>query len=539
MLSYWVLSKYRPKNGCIFNQSYCYILIIPGFGVITTTLSASSNKSVFGYLGIVQHFLLRIVKFCLSHMSRLILNSIIFKFLLLLIFLFLVYLGLGEKNSSYFVSTLVLFFIIYSSIKAKNKVKHILVFSLNLLFISSFWYIIGECFNLEIMYSFLGSYILLGFDDFDLSHDVESMLGLHYHEKCIGDTGGPGGDPEGGPDFSPYFCMDTSSIESDKGNNFNDGLKILQHNPALHNYKEYIEYENFRYKVSDLEIDIKEHNDNILYTKTNEFVFEKQEIRKYLEAGQKLNNYYSKSSNVTPIAYLNDIQNGLYEFTLEYNTLKKAKFFYENKGINLSKDYEVAFEIWQKRQIAISLNTYYNLKMQSLALGSHIPNWYDNSTVYDEVRENLIWVEYYLINIKAIYDGISAKKFNYFKLDNSEFDNFELSIGKSHYEKYKECRHFLNEYSMKSFDVDHMPKSVIEFWYKEVLLPDKEYYNRCHNEYGKVGLGLAEKFSKKFFNFEEYHNRYHSDSNLGLGLAEKFSKKNFNLTNYMSNLYKK
>jgi cytochrome c oxidase subunit 1 len=30
-----------------------YILIIPGFGVISTTISASSNKNVFGYLGMV------------------------------------------------------------------------------------------------------------------------------------------------------------------------------------------------------------------------------------------------------------------------------------------------------------------------------------------------------------------------------------------------------------------------------------------------------------------------------------------------------
>lgn len=53
MLSYWVLSKYRSNNGYTFNQNYCYILIIPGFGVISTTISASSNKSVFGYLGMV------------------------------------------------------------------------------------------------------------------------------------------------------------------------------------------------------------------------------------------------------------------------------------------------------------------------------------------------------------------------------------------------------------------------------------------------------------------------------------------------------
>jgi len=52
MLNTWVLSKYRLWYYYTLDQKHCYILIIPGFGVISTTISASSNKSVFGYLGI-------------------------------------------------------------------------------------------------------------------------------------------------------------------------------------------------------------------------------------------------------------------------------------------------------------------------------------------------------------------------------------------------------------------------------------------------------------------------------------------------------
>lgn len=45
----WPLVTYRRANYSI-NQNFCYILIIPGFGIISTVIAAGSGKNVFGYL---------------------------------------------------------------------------------------------------------------------------------------------------------------------------------------------------------------------------------------------------------------------------------------------------------------------------------------------------------------------------------------------------------------------------------------------------------------------------------------------------------
>ena len=39
---------------------FCYILIIPGFGIISTVIASASNKNVFGYLGMVYAMLSKI-----------------------------------------------------------------------------------------------------------------------------------------------------------------------------------------------------------------------------------------------------------------------------------------------------------------------------------------------------------------------------------------------------------------------------------------------------------------------------------------------
>ncbi len=341
----------------------------------------------------------------------------------------------------------------------------------------------------------------MGFDDFDLSQDVESVLDLHLHKKCIGDPGGPGG-PNGGPDFSPLFYMNTSNTNTDWGENLNnnDPLKKLQNNPALDNYKKYIKYEDFEYDIASLQKDLCVYNNKVLHTEINELLFEKKAIEKYLKRDAESNNCRVRCAFQTPLQFVCELQDWLYEGTLEYNTLKKAKLYYENVDLRLNEDHKYAFETWQKRQIAMDLDFFRDLKIRSPEFAK--VNMFVDSVVYDEIIDNLLYTELQLIQAKLVYEGIKAEKFNYFSLNYSEFDAFVSSITESNVKDYREAYDFINKHYLERFDIYNMSRPGIEVFFKMY----KSYYIEDLNTFksSKVGIEFSANFIKRDFTLSHF-----------------------------------
>ncbi len=234
------------------------------------------------------------------------------------------------------ITSLVWLLITYSGIKAKEKIKFIVTFCFNLLIICVFWYMISKSFSLEIISLFIGNYILISFDDFDYSETVNS-LGLH--KKCFGDPGGPGGN--GDPDFNPVLFASLLDKDTKQTYNYTDLPRAQLYDlPELKDFKNSIKHNDIEYKTSCIQEDIKEYNKKVVHTSKDEMRFEKDII---IKEDSSLNKYLSRCTNQTPLEFVNFLQSSKYMFTLQYNTLHKAKLYYEKDGAGLSEDYKYAF----------------------------------------------------------------------------------------------------------------------------------------------------------------------------------------------------
>ena len=119
--------------------------------------------------------------------------------------------------------------------------------------------------DINLLNSFLFSYILLGLEDFDFS-DIIDSLGLH--NKSIGDPGNPKF-PQGGPDPNPFmYCSKLNLDNNDSSGDFHNNLSVQV-------LKDSILYNNVWHDKTRVIDIITSNNNNIPGTATNEMLKEK------------------------------------------------------------------------------------------------------------------------------------------------------------------------------------------------------------------------------------------------------------------------
>jgi len=106
-----------------------------------------------------------------------------------------------------------------------------------------------------------------------------------------------------------------------------------------------------------------------------------------------------------------------HSFTLEYNTLSKAKYYFENRyKENLDFSYKRSFEIWQKRQIG---RDYKNAHLNDLFKDKFSPTnhfYYDfinDNNAYFETTIDLYYVQLYLAQLKHILEVLETNNIKY------------------------------------------------------------------------------------------------------------------------------
>lgn len=356
------------------------------------------------------------------------------------------YAGLAVNTASFISMAFIWLLILHGYIKANSRITFRGKFFVNISIITAFLFAVNKGISSEFVL-LLGNNMATNckscykdYDNFDydaFEFDYSSILDRYYlHKKSIGDPSGPTGN-NGYPDLNPYGDLaDSCSIIR----YLQDYDKILHNHPGVQNYKDMIVKDWIMYKTSDLQKAIKMHNEKLVPTKEHDLPVKKAYIlsRTLNEFGD----YRYKYKH--PFAYVSEVQARKYDLTLEYNTLKKAKIFYDAKGVGLDDSFKNAFEIIQKRLImsdnyfkipAILFNPSFKAGEPHYSYAQDknfiMRDYFDSKVVYHQIRESLLLVELELLKTLELLNKIKNKKFNYFNINVKEFDDLVVENNKT------------------------------------------------------------------------------------------------------------
>lgn len=398
------------------------------------------------HIPIIKKYLYSKIFPCCIYVYKLLLANTILRLILFIFSSFLVYAGLTANTASLISAGIIWLLILYSCIKAKNKIKHIKKLLINISIITAFWSTVNKGIDSDITLLFLSNQVFLGFKDFD-DFDFSNILdNLNLHKKCIGDPGGPDG--KGPSDPNPYGPAAYPNHPNFDGLNLQDYKNYFQNNPAVQHYKEFVVKKGVTYKTSNIQESIALYNKKIVPTEEYEIP-----VKKGFNLKRSLYDFGIYRFTMEPYHFISELQAKIYTLNLEYNTLKKAKIFYNQDGVVLSDDFRNAFEIWQKRQIMIYnfsdipalyskifADAYHVRHGHAYSHAVHnefiIRDFFDPKIVYDEIRENLLCVELDLMQHIQLLDKLKDQRFNYFNVNKQHFDEFIA----------QHCKSFLHEH---------------------------------------------------------------------------------------------
>ena len=471
----------------IFLETICYkilIVITAGFSLIIATIFASSNKSVLGYFGIVCARLSigdLVALLSITNLFMLIFRSFIFKTIICLIF-FILSCFFSVNIASTIITLTVLSLILYSGIKAKNKLFFLVKLALCLSILYCFWSSVSYLDDKRFFYIFFTSYTLFNFDDVDYL-DIMKSYGLH--NMSIGDPGGlAGGSPGpggGGQGLSAYLMANSEDPEDwtlplefyglkpEKASGVYDLEETLHNSPGVQNFKSFIEYNDKVYTTSKVQELIKINNKNLICASAEEV----EDFKTlYFAKTSKYHSlpYVSKSIVETIPSFVCSLESSLRYYTFECNTLIKGKMWFENivPSDDLITDYNNAFQIWQKRQIKFgAMDLILEKFEQGKTVNKHVTDYTLNINAYHELKENLLWASLYLIQCSEVLDYIS-KNITSILEDSTGFDTAISRIVFSNYEseKYREAYKFLHDYNTEKELITMVSSHEdLKYWY--------------------------------------------------------------------------
>ena len=466
-----------------------------------------------------------IMSLTVAYIYKIILKSILFRSILFVLFALLNMIGLSEIVTYNLFIGILLLLIFYCVIKSNDRFTLIIKLSINISIIIMFWYFISNICGKQLLYCFLGYYMLFGFDDIDFSDIINSYKSHNFSWGEQEDPNSPKG-PKG-PNTNPFALVDLNQDQEDYN-------YIYSTYSDLKNFKQYLLLEDKRYNTVDIKNAIEYHNKQIKdLGPTGDHMVVKKYFNWFYESSifDSVCRIPSEFVKYTPMQYTNLLQWNLHNDIVKYNTLIKAKCYYETGNEGPHSEFKDAFDLWHRKQILYFITDRVKKLMNHEIFSSNVvPDAFSDEFNYSEIKVDLAYCQLDIMLTKeklSVIDNAKSEimdakawhhfnsKYNYLLYDKikSACNEFRIkyehpnakTLGKMDYtNKYGQhvdwmFEHFVSiQYYLEGVKIKNMEDNCKSYLIKKFINNDHNISNRVYNlMYNKNPLYIS-KFKKVF-----------------------------------------